>query len=116
MAADGPRPSHVLLLLLMARVFLFLILGLCGFFAGDEAHDERQDDRAKDRDNDRVDHSSACGHAKARHDKTADQCPDNADYNIHDEAVAGAAHDFAGSPPSNKTHDDPPKYRHGWPP
>jgi len=57
--------------------------------AGNEAHDKRQNDRAKDwpptdsswtSSNDRIDHAAACGESESRHDKAADQRPDDADH------------------------------------
>ena len=80
MIADARASAPILTRMLTARVSISPAVSAGGFSAGNEAHDERQNDRAEDCDNDRIDHAATCGESESRHDKAADQRPDDADH------------------------------------
>jgi hypothetical protein len=77
-----------------------------------ETVEPSQDDCSPDCDQDGVNGAAVARKAKGSHDPSADDGAGDSYQNVNKRAVAGTAHDFAGNPARNKTHQNPPQKSH----
>ncbi len=80
--------------------------------AGEGVDHHGQHDGAQDGDQDGIDQAAAGRGAQCHHDPAADDRSHHADQDVEQRAVAGAAHDLAGSPAGNQPHHKPPDQNH----